>query len=29
MYPVDIYYQMMFNWKESGSHHSKQFPSIS
>lgn len=27
MYPVDIYYQIMFNWKESGSHHSKQFPS--
>lgn len=27
MYPVDIYYQMMFNWEESGSHHSKQFPS--
>lgn len=27
MYPVDIYYEMMFNWKESGSHHSKQFPS--
>lgn len=27
MYPVDIYYRMMFNWKESGSHRSKQFPS--